>query len=103
MKKQKRMLFVAIALLLVGAVLFAQGEKAAGPTSAEAAANLEASLKVDSSVLKPILANPRRGSGNRRRPSRTGAGEERDGMDHRGCSDGGAVGKGVFHHASRHL
>lgn len=58
MKRQRRMLFVAIALLLVGAVLFAQGEKAAGPSSAEAAANLEASLKVDSSVLKAADGQP---------------------------------------------
>ena len=58
MKKKVRMMGVALVLLLVGAMLFAQGAKATGVSPADAAANLEASLAVDTSVLKAADGQP---------------------------------------------
>lgn len=58
MKRQVRMLFLVMVLLVSTAVLFAQGGKATGPSAADAAANLEASLKVDTSVLKAADGQP---------------------------------------------
>lgn len=58
MKKQVKVVLLAMVLLCLGGLLFAQGEKAVGVTGAGAAANLEASLKVDTSVLKAADGQP---------------------------------------------
>ena len=58
MKKKVRMMGVALVLLLVGAMMFAQGAGETGGSTADAAANLEASLAVDSSVLKAADGQP---------------------------------------------
>ncbi|MDY0289453.1 MAG: sugar ABC transporter substrate-binding protein [Sphaerochaeta sp.] len=52
MRKQVTFVLLAMVMLCIGGLLFAQGGKASGPSAGDPAANLEASLKVDSSVLK---------------------------------------------------
>jgi len=52
MRKQVKFVLMAMVLLCLAGLLFAQGGKATGPTAGNAVANLEASLKVDTSVLK---------------------------------------------------
>ncbi len=58
MKKSVRFLVIALVLVSVGGLLFAQGSKETAGKSVDSAANLEASLKVDSSVLKAADGQP---------------------------------------------
>jgi ABC-type sugar transport system substrate-binding protein len=58
MKKSVRFLVIALVLACVGGLLFAQGNNESAGKSVDSAANLEASLKVDSSVLKAADGQP---------------------------------------------
>ncbi|NLA92355.1 MAG: substrate-binding domain-containing protein [Spirochaetales bacterium] len=58
MQKRKGIFLVMAIMLIVGSLLFAAGGKEVGPSKAEAAANLEESLKVDTSVLKAADGQP---------------------------------------------